>query len=124
MSRAELVPPGNLFKIYSAPQWRTSQSRGELVPAPVDEADGFVHLSVAGQVRGTANKWFAGQPGLILLELDRAAVEAADLRWEPARGGELFPHVYGRIELSAVVKASPLSGDDGAFAFPPELPEA
>ena len=63
--------------------------------APVDVSDGFVHLSSAAQVEETAAKHFAGQTELLLLDVDETRLVPGTLRWEPSRGGALFPHVYG-----------------------------
>ncbi len=115
---------GPLYKIYTAAQWAACRAGTQLVRAPVDDADGFIHLSAPSQVRGTATKWFAGQADLVLVALDREALESCDLRWEPARVGELFPHVYGAISTKAVLTAVALSDAEGNFAFPPDLPEA
>lgn len=84
-----------------------------------DRADGFVHFSTAAQVRESAAKHRAGERDLVLLACDLSALGDA-LRWEPARGGQLFPHLYGPVPLAAVVWIKPLPlGPDGAHVFPP-----
>ncbi|MCR9162218.1 MAG: DUF952 domain-containing protein [Nannocystaceae bacterium] len=110
-----------IFKIYTAPQWERRVPLGHLPWAPVDEADGFVHLSAHGQVLGTANKHFAGQAGLVLVEIDPGMLPEGSLRWEVSRGGERFPHVYGTMPLQAVRGHWPLQSDADGFVLPPEL---
>ena len=70
--------------------------------APVDIADGYIHLSTAEQLEATIAKYFAGQSGLMIAEVDLAQLGDA-VRWEPARGGDLFPHIYAELPMHAVV---------------------
>jgi uncharacterized protein (DUF952 family) len=100
--------PATAFKILTADQWDSWQSEGVFSGAPVDLADGFIHLSAADQVRETAGKHFAGQSGLIVAEIDLVPL-GDHVRWEPSRGGALFPHVYAPIPMSAVLTAVPMS---------------
>ena len=86
--------------------------------APIDLKDGYIHFSTAEQVRETAAKHFAGQSDLLLVSVDEARLGPA-LRWEPSRGGALFPHLYAALPLSAVTRVEPLPlGADGAHRFP------
>lgn len=107
-----------IFKIVPRTLWQEAVDAGVFEGAPVDLADGFIHFSTAGQVRETAARHFAGQDGLLL-----AAFEAEDLgdalKWEPSRGGDLFPHLYGRLSPGDAlwVRDLPLSGD-GSHIFP------
>jgi uncharacterized protein (DUF952 family) len=94
--------PATAFKILTAGQWATFQSDGVFLGAPVDLADGYIHLSAADQVQGTLDKHFAGQDGLMLAEVDLAALGDA-VRWEVSRGGALFPHIYGPLPMAAVI---------------------
>lgn len=87
--------------------------------APVDVSDGFVHLSSAAQVEETAAKHFAGQTELLLLDVDETRLVPGTLRWEPSRGGALFPHVYGEVPVTAVVQERALPWKGEAFDFPP-----
>lgn len=109
-----------IYKILTDEQWRRMQTGGQISGAPVDLKDGFVHLSTAEQVAETAAKHFAGQDGLWLLAVDDARLGDA-LKWEPSRGGALFPHLYGPLRMSDVrwVKPLPL-GEDG-HRFPEAL---
>ena len=107
-----------IFKIAPQALWAAAEAAGQFDGAPVDLADGYIHFSTAAQAVETAAKHFAGQGDLLLVAVDAAAL-GAGLRWEPSRGGALFPHLYGPLPLTAVrwVKPLPL-GADGAHAFP------
>ena len=108
-----------IYKIAPADFWREAERAGAFAGAPVDLADGFIHFSTAEQVRETAARHFAGQSDLVLAAIDADALGAA-LRYEPSRGGALFPHLYGTLRLSAVrwVKPLPLGPEGHVF---PEL---
>lgn len=107
-----------IYKICDSALWGEAERAGLFTGAPVDHADGFIHFSTARQVAETAARHFAGQAGLLLVAVDAAAL-GAGLRYEPSRGGALFPHLYGTLPLSAVrwVKPLPL-GADGKHEFP------
>ena len=109
-----------IYKILRAPEWAELQARGATPGAPVDVADGYVHFSTAAQAAETAAKHFAGAEGLMLLALEADALGAA-LKWEPSRGGALFPHLYGPLRLADVLWARPLPLVDGAHRFPAEM---
>ena len=110
-----------IYKILTAGEWAELEAAGETPGAPVDVVDGFVHFSTAGQVAETAAKHFAGQAGHVLLALEAERLGDA-LKWEPSRGGALFPHLYGPLRLADVAWSVPLPlGPDGRHAFP-ELP--
>jgi uncharacterized protein (DUF952 family) len=106
-----------VYKIVATEEWTKAAAAGVFTGAAVDRADGFIHFSTAAQVRETAAKWFAGRGDLTLAAIDAAAL-GEDLRWEPSRGGALFPHLYTHLPMSAVVwsRALPL-GTDGAHVF-------
>ena len=108
-----------IFKIVPASLWAAAEAAGQFTGSPVDVADGFIHFSTAAQAPETAARHFAGEAGLLLAAIDADAL-GAGLRWEPSRGGDLFPHLYGPLPLSAVawVKALPV-GPDGRHLFPP-----
>ncbi len=90
------------FKILTASQWAQFQADGLFHGAPVDLADGYIHLSAADQVQGTLDKHFAGQSGLVIAEVD-LSVLGETVRWEVSRDGALFPHVYGILPIGAVI---------------------
>ena len=110
-----------IYKISPGKDWQQAEARGRFSGAPVDLADGFIHFSAADQVRETAAKHFAGQEGLVLVAIEAEAL-GEGLKWEPSRGGALFPHLYGELDMSAVrwVRELPL-GADGAHLFPEAL---
>jgi uncharacterized protein (DUF952 family) len=90
------------FKIFTADQWAQFVNDGVFKGAPVDLADGYIHLSTADQLQGTLDKHFAGQVGLVIAEVNLAALGDA-IKWEVSRGGALFPHVYGVLTMEAIV---------------------
>jgi len=107
-----------VYKICTAAEWHVAQQAGVFHGAGVDLKDGYIHLSAPGQVVETAERHFAGQRDLMLVAVDSAALGAA-LKWEAARDGALFPHLYGPLRLHAVVWTKPLPLDrDGRHAFP------
>ena len=91
-----------------AEEWAALQAAGRTDGAPVDVADGYVHFSTAEQLATTLARHFAGQDSLILLACEAEAL-ASDLRWEPSRGGALFPHQHGELPVAAVVSDRSLS---------------
>jgi len=92
-----------IFKIATAAQWTAAQATGVFEGAPVDRADGYIHFSTEAQLAETLAKHFAGQRDLVILAVESEALGAA-LRWEPSRGGQLFPHLYGTLPVIAVVE--------------------
>jgi uncharacterized protein (DUF952 family) len=106
-----------VYKILPAPMWRQAQNDGVFRGSPVDVQDGFIHFSSAAQAVETAAKHFAGQSDLVLLYVDTARL-GDRLKWEPSRGGALFPHLYGELALNAVTKVEPLPLVEGAHKFP------
>ena len=107
-----------IYKISPRALWRDAEAAGIFAGAPVDHTDGFIHFSTAAQLAETAAKHFAGQSDLLLVGADAARLGEA-LRWEPSRGGALFPHLYGALELAAVTRVEPLPlGPDGRHCFP------
>ncbi len=96
-----------LYKIVPASLWREALETGQFAGAPADLADGFIHFSLAAQLEETAAKWFSGEDGLLLIAVDPAPLGPA-LRFEPSRGGALFPHLYAPLPLETVIFAKPL----------------
>ena len=109
----------HVYKILRGPEWAAFDAAGETRGAPVDLADGYIHLSTAAQVAETAARHFAGEDGLWLLAVETEGL--ADLRWEPSRGGQLFPHLYGTLKRAHVVAAWPLPLVKGGHVFPEDL---
>ncbi|MCF8476849.1 MAG: DUF952 domain-containing protein [Pseudolabrys sp.] len=111
--------PTTVYKICPAALWHQAEREGVFRGAPIDLQDGFIHFSDAGQAAETAAKHFTGQAGLLLLYVNTASL-GDRLKWEPSRGGALFPHLYGALDLKAVTKVEPLPlGPDGMHLFPP-----
>jgi uncharacterized protein (DUF952 family) len=108
-----------IYKICPALLWRDAESVGVFRGSELDRRDGFIHFSSAAQAVGTAAKHFAGQSDLLLLHVDADAL-GEKLKWEPSRGGALFPHLYGDLAVAVVTKVAPLPlGADGSHKFPP-----
>lgn len=110
-----------VYKILGAEEWAAARAAGVFLGAAVDHADGFIHLSGADQVAGTLALHFAGRDDLVLAGFDAAALGDA-LRWEASRGGALFPHLYGPLDLAHLSSATPLPRDAaGAHILPAPL---
>jgi uncharacterized protein (DUF952 family) len=108
-----------VYKIVAAAHWRAAERVGTFRGSAADLRDGFIHFSTAAQVKETAAKHFAGQDNLLLISVDGDRL-GASLKWEPSRGGNLFPHFYGELALAAVTKVEPLPLlPDGRHKFPP-----
>lgn len=110
-----------IYKLCPRDLWREAEAQGRFSGAPVDHADGFIHFSTAAQVAETAARHFAGARDLVLVAIDGDFLGEA-LRYEPSRGGDLFPHLYGPLDLRAVRSVSDLPlGADGRHVFPAEV---
>ena len=106
-----------IFKIVASDEWRAADTAGTFAGAEVDRADGYIHFSTAAQAPETAAKWFAGRGDLTLVAIDAEAL-GADLKWEPSRGGALFPHLYAPLPTRAVRWSRPLPlGPGGRHEF-------
>jgi uncharacterized protein (DUF952 family) len=111
-----------IYKICTAAEWRDAERAGVYRGSAVDHKDGFIHFSTAGQAAETAAKWFAGQRDLVLVAVDGDAL-GDSLKWEPSRGGALFPHLYGELAVTVVRHVAPLPLDaSGRHQFPENLP--
>ncbi|MBD3677267.1 MAG: DUF952 domain-containing protein [Rhodobacteraceae bacterium] len=109
-----------IYKIFRADEWAAFEAAGETAGAPVDLADGYIHFSTATQAAETAAKHFAGETGLVLLALDADALGDA-LKWEPSRGGALFPHLYRTLKLSEIVWQTDLPLASEGHVFPEDM---
>lgn len=106
------------YKVLTGPQMAQLEADGVFKGAPVDLADGYIHLSTETQLTETVNKHFAGQNDLHVVAVDLAVLGTA-VKWEPSRGGALFPHVYADLPLSAAIAYGPLERDtDGQVRLP------
>jgi uncharacterized protein (DUF952 family) len=112
------MPDRIAYKILLANEAEQLARDGLFRGAPVDVADGYIHLSTASQVAGTLEKHFAGISGLMLAAVDLSQLSDT-VRWEPSRGGQLFPHIYGVLPIAAVVRLAPLERNaDGGVKLP------
>ena len=103
--------PTTAYKVLTQAEMDALEADGSFAGAPVDLADGYIHLSTAEQLTQTVDKHFAGQDDLHIVAVDLDALADA-VRWEESRGGQSFPHLYGKLALDAVVAYSPLERDD------------
>ena len=114
------MPPHDAiaFKILTADQWSQLKRDGVFHGAPVDLADGYIHMSTTAQVDETLSKHFAGQSGLVVAAIDLTACGDA-VKWEVSRGGALFPHLYAPLDVKAVLRVDALPlAETGHHAFP------
>jgi uncharacterized protein (DUF952 family) len=103
-----------VYKILKRAEWDAAVRAGRFEGAAIDLADGYIHLSTAAQAPETARRYFTGQTGLALVRFEAATLGVA-LRWEPSRGGDLFPHVYGWIDPALAEAVTEIDLDpDGA----------
>ena len=111
-----MKPPMLILKIFRRPEWNAFVAAGETLGAPIDLTDGFIHFSTAAQVAETAEKYFGTESDLVLVAFDDTKLGAA-LKWEPSRGGALFPHLYRALLMSDVVwdKSLPLGATGHIF---------
>lgn len=101
-----------IYKILPRTEWDAAREAGRFLGSAVDLADGYIHFSTAAQAPETAARHFAGQAGLVVLEVEGDDLGEA-LVWEPSRGGDLFPHLYGELPAAVVrrVLPAPLGAD-------------
>ncbi len=112
------MPDRIVYKIMSAAELQQMQREGVFRGSPVDIADGYIHLSCGSQLAATLDKHFSGVDGLMLAAVDLSLL-GDTVRWEPARGGELFPHIYGLLLVGAVVSVATVERTaDGAVRLP------
>jgi uncharacterized protein (DUF952 family) len=111
-----------VYKICERAAWLSAEQTGHYRGSAVDSRDGFIHFSSASQAAETAARHFAGQTDLMLVAVDADALGGA-LKWEPSRGGDLFPHLYADLPVTAVLWAKPLADEvDGGRTFPELAP--
>ena len=110
--------PHIAYKVFTGPQLAQLLEDGTFAGSFADLADGFIHLSTAEQLPGTLDKHFAGHSDIHLAAVDLASL-GESLKWEPSRGGDLFPHIYADLPLSAVLAHGPLEREDnGKLSLP------
>lgn len=105
------------YKLVDLTEWTRARAAGAYDGSAVDRADGYIHMSTAAQLAETARRHYAGRDRLVLVAIDPSAL-GETLRWEPSRGGDLFPHLYGPLPTSAALSERPLSVEaDGMMIF-------
>jgi uncharacterized protein (DUF952 family) len=109
-----------IYKICERASWRLAEQTGTYRGSAADARDGFIHFSTAAQLAGTLTKHFAGRGDLLLVAVDAGALGEA-LKWEPSRGGELFPHLHAALPLAAVRWTKPVPDEVGGRRLLPEL---
>ena len=111
-----------IYKLIDRAVWDEAKAAGSFAGAEIDLRDGYIHLSTAAQAQETASLHFKGRADLLVLEIEADALGEA-LEWEPSRGGQMFPHLYGPLATDRVtaVHEAPL-GEDGAPRLPPLAP--
>jgi uncharacterized protein (DUF952 family) len=109
-----------IYKICPASAWREAERQGVFGGSADDARDGFIHFSAASQVAETARKHFFGQTGLFLIAVDADAL-GESLRWERSRNDELFPHLYGELDLGAVTAILDMRARSDGYHDIPEL---
>ena len=112
-AQADDPPPGVIedrvvYKLCTATEWAAAVRAGRYYGSAHDTRDGFIHFSTARQLPETARKHFRGQGDLVLVAVSAGPLGSA-LRWEPSRGGELFPHLYGDLDVSAALWVKPIA---------------
>ena len=108
-----------IYKICDVDLWEKAKAEGYFIGAEIDLRDGFIHFSTSEQLDETLRLHFEGVQNLLLLTIDGCRL---DLKWEPARNGNLFPHLYDNLRLSAVLRVDPLLlDDDGRHILPSQL---
>jgi uncharacterized protein (DUF952 family) len=113
-----IMQESRAYKILLPGEWAALRRDGSFAGAPVDVADGYIHMSTAAQLEETLRKHFAGIEELYIAAVDVAALGPL-VRWEPSRGGALFPHLYGTLSLDAVVAHGKLARhEDGSVRLP------
>lgn len=106
------------YKLLLGPEMEALERDGTFAGAPIDLTDGYVHMSTAAQVDETARRYFADQPEVHVVAVDLDAL-GDKLRWDPSRGGDLFPHLYGPLTMDVVLAYGPLERDEaGAIRLP------
>jgi len=109
-----------VYKIVSRTEWKAAVAEGVFQGAGIDHKDGYIHLSTAAQASDTARLHFAGRDDLVLIELETDGLGDA-LKWEPSRGGALFPHLYEPLRTDAALSVRSLSLNAAGWPDPGPL---
>lgn len=120
MMQEESGQQGLIYKVVDADIWAEAIANGKFSGEEVDLADGYIHFSTANQLAETLEKHFSGRHNLVLVAVHPHRLE--NLKWEPSRGGDLFPHLYGELDVNFAESAVDLPvGKDGKHVLPEEL---
>jgi len=109
-----------IYKVVTLGQWTEFQRYASFKGSPVDLADGYIHLSCAGQLQETLNKWYADQLNVALLQVD-ASIIGDNLKYEVSRGGAEFPHLFADLPFTAIGQVWLVSPENGAYRLPDDL---
>ena len=109
-----------IYKVLTLDHWTEFQRHASFKGSPVDLEDGYIHLSCAGQLEETLNKWYAGQSEVALLQVKAPEVEA-DIKYEVSRGGAEFPHLFADLPLTAIAQVWLVSPKNEAYRLPDDL---
>lgn len=109
-----------IYKVLTLGQWRRFQTAGVFKGSPVDLADGYIHLSCAGQLKATLDKWYADQEEVALLQVTSADINS-NVKYEVSRGGAAFPHLFADLPISAVGQVWLASPENGVYSLPEDL---
>ena len=109
-----------IYKICSEAEWQRALASGSYTGSADDARDGFIHFSLADQLRATAAKYFSGRTDLLLVAIDPAALGEA-LRYEPSRGGALFPHLYAALPVRCALWTAPLKWNGETHEWPEQV---
>ena len=110
-----------IFKILLPHEWRNLQRDQQTAGAPIDVKDGYIHFSTAAQLRETAAKHFTLEKEIFVLAFDTDQMDGT-LKWEVSRGGELFPHLYGHLNIRTVLWHEAVKLKDGWHQFSDRIP--
>ena len=110
-----------IFKILLPQEWRELQRDRQTAGAPIDVQDGYIHFSTAAQLRETAAKHFSGEKEIFVLACDTEQMEGP-LKWKESRGGDLFPHLYGHLDIHSVLWHEVVALKNGWHQFSDRIP--
>lgn len=110
-----------IYKLLTRAEWTAAEAAGVFTGSPVDVADGFIHFSTAAQAPETGRKYFSGLADLVAVAFEAEAL-GEGLKWEPSRGGDLFPHLYGLLPTASAVEVREVTLDADGAPLLEELP--
>lgn len=119
MTKHAAAVAGLIYKLCTSAEWSAAERTGVYAGSDDDRRDGFIHFSTRPQLAETARKYFSGRAGLVLVAFDPSHLGTA-LKWEPARGGDLFAHLYAPLPTSAALWVKDLELDAGGVPLLPE----